>query len=162
MSTEPVDRPSARVILIGPHRQTLLIRGGDPGRPEAGTWWFTPGGAVESGETPEEAARRELWEETGHEDVEWGCLVAERTATFAFLGVLYRAVEHFFVAYTADLEVAPGGLTELERESTEEFRWLDAATLGRLPEPVYPMELGSVLDGLCDRRYPANPWVWEE
>ena len=60
-----VPRLAARVVLIDPAGRTLLFRGRDPGRPEAGTWWFPPGGEIEDGETPAEAARREVREETG-------------------------------------------------------------------------------------------------
>jgi 8-oxo-dGTP pyrophosphatase MutT (NUDIX family) len=42
-------RRAARVILIDERGRVLLLRGSDPGRPEAGTWWFTPGGGVEPG-----------------------------------------------------------------------------------------------------------------
>lgn len=160
MSTQPVDRPASRVILIGPDGRTLLMRGGDPARPEDGTWWFTPGGAVDPGETFEEAARRELWEETGLVDVEWGALVARRKAVFSFLGTTFRAIEHFYVAYTPHFEVAPTGLTAIEEESTEEFRWVDARGIDGLVEPVYPTKLSEVLPGLGARRYPSRPWSW--
>lgn len=49
----------ARIILVDDSGQILLFRGGDPARPRAGTWWFTPGGAVEPGET--EALRPVDW-----------------------------------------------------------------------------------------------------
>lgn len=162
MSTEPIHRPSSRVILIGPDGRTLLIRGGDPARPRDGTWWFTPGGGVDGGESFEEAARRELWEETGLVDVEWSALVARRRAFFSFMGSNFRSIEYFFVAHTPRVEVAPAGLTAVEEEATEEFRWLDTAGIGALAEPVYPKELSEVLPGLGARRYPAQPWSWED
>lgn len=43
--------------------------GHDPARPES-SYWFTIGGAVESGESLTAAAVRELWEETGIEITE--------------------------------------------------------------------------------------------
>lgn len=157
----PIPRIAARVILIGPGARTLLFRGGDPHRPHDGTWWFTPGGALEPDETSEEAARRELWEETGQSNVEWGGLVAEREAVFDFLGATYRSIERYYVAHTADLSVRPAGLTELEVESVEEHRWMDATDLRRLAEPVYPAELPTVLPRLAARDYPADPWSWK-
>jgi 8-oxo-dGTP pyrophosphatase MutT (NUDIX family) len=63
-------RRAARIILLDESERVLLFRGGDPARPDAGTWWFTPGGAVEPGESTEAAARRELKEETASIDIE--------------------------------------------------------------------------------------------
>lgn len=160
MSTDAILRPSARVILIGPGGRTLLFRGGDPHRPHDGTWWFTPGGAVDPGETLEEAVRRELWEETGHSGVEWSDRVATREGELGFMGVTYQAVEVFYVAHTHETAVAPGGLTEIEEETIAEHRWLDASDISRLAEPVYPSELAGVLPALAARRYPVEPWVW--
>lgn len=153
-------RPAGRVILIGPGGRALLFRGGDPHRPRDGSWWFTPGGAVDPGETAEEAAHRELWEETGQSEVEWSPLIARRETTFSFMGATYLSREDFYVAHTTRLEVSPLGLTDLEQKSIEEHRWLDATAMRRLPEPMYPLELPDVLAGLAARRYPPSPWTW--
>lgn len=63
---DPAARRAAVVILLFEHRGVssfLMIkraaRGSNPGQ------WALPGGMVEPGETPEEAALRELCEETG-------------------------------------------------------------------------------------------------
>ena len=53
------------MVLVSTDGRVLLFRGGDPGRPERGTWWVTPGGGTDPGESTAEAARRELLEETG-------------------------------------------------------------------------------------------------
>lgn len=160
-SVEPILRPSGRVILIGPGGVTLLFRGGDPQRPAAGTWWFTPGGGADAGESTFEAARRELWEETGQRDVEWSDLVARREAVFAFMGKTYRSIEDFYVARTSSLEVDLGGLTELEVEAVAEHRWLEREALRRLGEPVYPVALADHLAGIIAGETPATPWTWE-
>lgn len=158
---EPILRPSGRVILIGPGGVTLLFRGGDPSRPTGGTWWFTPGGGTDPGESTFEAARRELWEETGQRDVEWSGMVARREAVFAYMGKTYRSIEEFYVARTHSLAVDLGGLTELEVEAVEEHRWFDRGALERLPEPVYPVALADHLAGLVAGAIPSAPWVWE-
>ena len=57
------DEPDvAAVLALTPRREVVLVREFRPG-PEA---WLLPGGVVGPGERPEEAAARELLEETGY------------------------------------------------------------------------------------------------
>src|SRR5882672_9447042 len=77
-----VRRQAARVILIDEAGRVLLFRGGDPHRPDAGTWWFTPGGGLDDGETIEDAAQREVREETGYVVTDLGAVVLERSIEF--------------------------------------------------------------------------------
>lgn len=51
--------PSVSVILADDRDRILLLRHHD------GQRWGTPGGAIEPGERPADAAVREMWEETG-------------------------------------------------------------------------------------------------
>jgi 8-oxo-dGTP pyrophosphatase MutT (NUDIX family) len=62
--TTPLDRPSARVIVIDATGNVLLFRIEDPHDPKP-PLWITPGGGIKPGEALGEAAARKLAEETG-------------------------------------------------------------------------------------------------
>ena len=54
-------RNTARTIIISPENKLILIK-----RTRAGmVYYVTPGGGIEPGESPEQAAIREAHEETG-------------------------------------------------------------------------------------------------
>ncbi|MDX4953391.1 (deoxy)nucleoside triphosphate pyrophosphohydrolase [Delftia acidovorans] len=68
-SQAPVQRKHTEVavgVLLRETDGALLITSRPPGKPYAGYWEF-PGGKIESGETVEQALRRELQEELGVE-----------------------------------------------------------------------------------------------
>ena len=60
-------RPCVGVMVLNTEGRVFVGRRADhEGEPEGkGTWWQMPQGGLDPGEDPEEAARRELAEETG-------------------------------------------------------------------------------------------------
>lgn len=147
-----IPRVAARVIVIDPAGRTLLLRGSDPSRPEAGTWWFTPGGGLHAGETVHEAARRELQEETGFLVDVVGAPVHLRRTRFEFEGSTYDQEEHFFVAAVEVLQLDDSGWTDVERRVIVEHRWWALAELRTTGQTVYPEELADLLTELLTGR----------
>lgn len=142
-----VDRRAARVLLVDAADRILLLRGTDPADAGRGGWWFTPGGGLDEGESPVDAARRELAEETGLHlaAAQLGEVVHERVAHFLFAGTDYRQAEVYFLARIDAHEVDHSGFTPLEVASVTGHRWWPRAELAGTDERVFPDDLVQVL-----------------
>lgn len=141
-----VARPAARIILQDRAGRILMFRFDPPDRPP---FWCTPGGAVDPGETYEDAARRELLEETGVA-ADPGPQIARKLAEFVSLeGVPVQADERYFRVRLPDgtepEAIDTGGHTELERRVMRGWRWFDRAALAALDEPYFPEDLADLI-----------------
>jgi 8-oxo-dGTP pyrophosphatase MutT (NUDIX family) len=155
-------RTSARVVLLDEQGRVLLFCGSDPARADgdAPKWWFTVGGQSRPGEALQQAAAREVYEETGlHADpAEMIGPVWRRDAIIDFNNTVIRSHELFFVHRTRQFEPSTAGHTALERRYIHGHRWCDAGDIAALVgagEAVYPVQLGELLpeaNGLADAR----------
>ncbi|MFF5448369.1 NUDIX hydrolase [Streptomyces sp. NPDC012888] len=151
-------RKVSRVILLDPADRVLLLHGFEPEDPGV-DWWFTPGGGLEEGESREQAALRELAEETGITAVELGPVLWHRYCSFPFAGRRWDQDEWYFLARTEQTETAPSGLTDLERRSVTGARWWTSEELSAARETVYPTTLAGLIRTLLDEGPPGAPVV---
>ncbi len=146
-----VRREAARVVVLDADGAVLLLRGRDPARPDDGTWWLTPGGGLDEGETIAAAARRELREETGLVVSDLGPVVFERTVCFPFEGVDYEQHEQFFCVRIARYALDDSEWTDVERRSLLGHRWWTLAELVATDDVVHPPELAQLVRDLLGR-----------
>jgi 8-oxo-dGTP pyrophosphatase MutT (NUDIX family) len=153
-----VERRAARVLVVDAEERLLLLIGGDPSRPERGTWWFTPGGGVEGAETNSQGARRELFEETGLVAGDLGDPVWWRVSDFEFGGLHYRQSEVFFLLRISSHDVDTSGLETLERQAIEGHRWWPLPELQASGDVVHPAAMAAEVARLLRQGRPEQPY----
>jgi 8-oxo-dGTP pyrophosphatase MutT (NUDIX family) len=141
-------RPSSRLLIVNSEGKLLLFKFEHRQGPLAGqSFWATPGGGLDTGETYEQAACRELFDETGLRVSDPGAQVAQRTVVFQMPdGESVTADERFFLfRVSSELKVSKEGWTELERQVTADHRWWSRAELIHTSEWVWPEDLPEIL-----------------
>lgn len=140
MSRTTHTRTAVRIVLLDTLARVLLFEGRDlSDHGDKIRFWFTAGGGVDNGESLEEAAARELWEETGQSELRLVGPFHRREFDFQNHGELQHQVEHFFAARTSDTALSDNGWTELEQKAMTTWRWwtadeLEAATVQYFPD----------------------------
>ncbi|MEV0381120.1 NUDIX domain-containing protein [Nonomuraea sp. NPDC050643] len=150
---------ASRVIVVDAEDRVLLYRARRLAR-RGGFAWFTPGGRLEAGETPAEAAARELREELGHhvEPAAFGPAVALNTGVWVREdGRLMRSEHHFFFHRVPLLEIDTSGMEEFERARLDRFHWWTLDELRGTGESILPADLPDFLERLLAGDLPAEP-----
>lgn len=162
-ATLPIERPTARVIVLDPDDRILLFRAMigrsvEPERlPDAVSFLALPGGGIERGETPMAAARRELAEETGLVADGELPLVAYRTTAYDWKGKRYLTREHIFFHRTPTATLDSSGWLENDRRWMSDLGWWTLDALAATSEIVRPPGLVPLAEDLSRGMLPAAP-----
>jgi 8-oxo-dGTP pyrophosphatase MutT (NUDIX family) len=155
-------RPTARLIVLGADDRVLLFRYEDatpldPRRPKLLTYWATPGGGLEPGETYEQAGVRELWEETGVRVPEIGPWVWSREKVLHFPDGPLLFHERYYVVRAPSAAVRIENMEGGERRVYREHRWWSLEELRTIGETVSPEGFADLLEPILRGRMPARP-----
>ncbi|TQO21612.1 NUDIX hydrolase [Paramicrobacterium agarici] len=139
-------REAGRVIVSDEQQRILLLRGSDPEPPGSPTWWFTPGGGCEAGETHAQAAMREVREETGLVLEHVDGPVFEQVQSFRFAGRDLVQHELFFTATVPAFVSSNAGWTPLEKRTLSEAAWWSVDEMRATDETIYPTNIVDIVE----------------
>jgi 8-oxo-dGTP pyrophosphatase MutT (NUDIX family) len=128
-TTATTPRLGGRVLLLDADDRVPLVHACDP-HDRGHHWWELPGGGLDEGEKPEDAALREVAEETGIIIPSLGRKLWIRESRFHYKGRDHHREDHVFLGRITDTapEVALKP-TENEKAGPIERRWWSAAEL---------------------------------
>ncbi|PVZ85086.1 DNA mismatch repair protein MutT [Serratia sp. S1B] len=136
-------RPASRLIVLSPENYVLLFsfcHKDDALRGNA--YWATPGGGLEHNESYEQAALRELFEETGITRTIAGPQIASRNFKMMLpSGETVLAEERFFIINADKSDIDRSRWTNNEKKVIRAHHWWTIEELRHTNEIIFPLDL---------------------
>ncbi len=145
-------RQAVRVLLLDEADRVLLVRFWDGDR----SWWCTPGGGVETGESEEAAAVREIREELGNESVELGPCIWTRRHIGTFRGRPFDQSEGIYLGRVAAFEPRPSP-EALREHGPDDIRWWTLDQLAETTDAFAPRHLPTLARDIVRAGPPDRP-----
>lgn len=142
-------RSSSRLIILSPENDVLLFNFSHKNDALSGmSYWATPGGGLELNESFEQAALRELQEETGLKRDSAGATVASRSFPMQLPdGETVLAEERFFIIHAEKADIDCSEWSENEKSVIQNYHWWTLEELRDTNQTLFPHDL--IIDILC-------------
>ncbi|MBN1914638.1 MAG: NUDIX domain-containing protein [Parachlamydiales bacterium] len=157
-------RKSVKVLLINEQKEILLMCAHDPKVTSKdgiyhGRFWFPIGGGIEQGETIQDTAIREIFEETSltPDQFDIGPIVWHGTFDLIIQETLTHLEQTFIVVHTKIRNVMMRKLDEWEQKSVKTISWFSYEDLCTTQEIIYPVVLKDYLPDILNEKYPKTP-----
>lgn len=152
LQTPVASRQAVRVLLFDEADRVLLVRFWDGDQ----SWWCTPGGGIEPGETDEAAALREIREELGNESVELSACIWTRRHIGVFRGRPFDQSERIYLGRVAAFEPRPTPMA-LREHGPDDLRWWTLDRLTEASDEFSPRRLPTLARDIVQAGAPERP-----
>lgn len=157
-------RNCIRALLINDKNELLLMLADDPKTTSTdgkkrGLFWFTIGGEINYNESTQEAAIREIYEETGikENEVELGPIVWFGEFDLILDGKLTHLKQRFMVAKTKKLDVSLTKLDGWEKDVIKKLAWFSLEDIKNSEDIIHPVGIEDILPDILAGKYPEDP-----
>jgi 8-oxo-dGTP pyrophosphatase MutT (NUDIX family) len=157
VKTTPQIRHSARALLLDEDDKVLLFSSVDDDNGE--TFWYPVGGGIKDAESPEDALRREVEEETGLTEFEVGPQIWYRKAVASWGGNTYDCRERVYLCRVPHFEIDTSGFSQGEIDTVTGHRWWTQDELDASTDRLVPADLAPRLRAVLTHGAPAEPDV---
>ena len=151
-------RKSSRAIVLNKQNQIFLFQYTFDFFAEKESIWITPGGALDEGESFEEALKRELFEEMGIKLTEPAMFVFYRTPLYELKdGETVRSEERFYLVRLDETEFSYANWTESENKRMTAGKWWSLEEIKVSGEKFFSEDILGILERLSKGELPKEP-----